>query len=440
MFRRFFGSLSDGRTPRRSAAGVPVLFAPRRGLVAGGRGGRRLAIAGSGIAIDGELDWGVREFELHAMEYLACLDDAEVVSLVDSWTASGRDARDERALPIRCAVWMREISARGDSLPRDFVARASRSIAEQIRSLEEGARDLSSLKALILAGRFFSGPEADRWAAIGVERLEAHVRMDLPSFADLLECRAIVAHPGLAGTLDAIAQAAVDLSTEALPVECLRVHAALGGRVPTARPAFAYEAEGCFGLRGDESFFLARDGTFHWSIGGMPFVLDAESDRWRVEDVLLREGQLRLTSFLGDRRRTLRASLDRIDVEEELAEGAAKSLRTELRLHPAVDVRIGPDARSALLVRKGVSVTLESPSPMRVVTDGERKLVVHHGMAPCTGELTLRHVPESFGSAASLDAIASLARGGNLREAPPPTLGPGTADPSPIRTGSSRRR
>jgi hypothetical protein len=137
VLRRLFRSLAEGAPVVRSAEGVPALFEPRRGLVAGGRGDRRLVLPGRKLAIDGDLDWSVRDLELHAMEYLACLEDAEVVSLVDSWIASGRDARDEAALPIRCAVWMREVSRRGDLLPRDFVARASRSIAEQIRTLAE---------------------------------------------------------------------------------------------------------------------------------------------------------------------------------------------------------------------------------------------------------------------------------------------------------------
>jgi hypothetical protein len=254
--------------------------------------------------------------------------------------------------------------------------------------------------------------------------------MDVPSFADLLECRAIVAHPGLAGTLDTIAQAAVDLATEALPVECLRVHAALGGRVPTARPAFAYEAEGCFGLRGDESLFLVRDGTFHWSLGGMPFLLDKDSDRWRVEDVLLREGLLRLTSSLGDRRRTLRASLT------DRRRGGDRGCAVPAHGAPAApeSTHAGTDARSALLARKGVS-DLESPSPMRVGTDGER--------ARCTtGWRPARAIhaearPRILRSAANLDAIASLTRTESQKPAHAWSRNSGS---SPIRTGSSRRR
>jgi hypothetical protein len=269
------------------------------------------------------------------------------------------------------------------------------------------------VKALLFAGRFFSGPEAERWAAISVERLDPHLRPDVAAFADLLECRAIVTGAELAAALDAIAQAAVDLAIAEPPIECLRVHAALGGRVPTARPAFALESDGIYGLRGDEGLLLARGDSFHWSLGGLPFVLDADSDPWRVEDVLVREGTLRMTSSRGDRRRTLRASLDRIEIEEDLADGAADSLRTELRLHPAVDVRLAPDARSARLVRKGVSAILESPSPMRLLTTGDRTLVLHHGIAPCSGELVLRRVPESFDPAPALDSIASLARGGS---------------------------
>src|SRR4029077_10518714 len=89
----------------------------------------------------------------------------------------------------------------------------------------------------------------------------------LEAFADLLECRAAIERKGLRRDLDAtlerMAQAAVDLRHPdecAAAAECLRAHAALGGRTFVPRPAFAFPSAALFGLRGESSLLLVDGG------------------------------------------------------------------------------------------------------------------------------------------------------------------------------------
>jgi Heparinase II/III N-terminus len=406
-----------GRKPARAAApprsglGVPVPFAPRRS---------------SGLEIP--IDWNVEDSDLHAMEFLAGLGDTEVVSLVDGWIAEGKGADDSRARAIRCAIWMQQISAR--TLPRDFVVRASRSIADQVREVEDGASDIANARALLFAGRYFAGSEAERWRKIGIARLEwaigvsvlddgVHVERasdaHLWAFARLLECRAVVDDEPLRSRLrrrlDRMAQAAADLAAPGTAEECLRVHTALGGEAAYPRPAFAFESAGRFGLRGDESSLVVHDDrTFAWSLGGLPFVLPTESFRGRVLDLRAVEDSLEIRLARDGGAWTLRASTDRIDVEDEVLERTEGPVRTRLRLHPAVEFELSSDARRLELRRKGIRAIVDGPSPMRVVRSEEGvEIVVHHGIAPCTGELSLRHVPATFGRGA-LDSLPGLAR------------------------------
>jgi len=408
-----------------------VLFEPRRALVSGGRGERRLSLPGLELPVDGAIDWASGGSDLHAMEFLACLDDAEVVSLVDGWIADASPS-ERRGLPNRCVAWMREISARGRALPRDFVARATSSLAAQLRAVEDGASDLPHAKALLLAGRFFAGTEGARWRKLGLARLEwaigvsvledgVHVErrpdVHLRAFADLLECRAVIEERSLRSRLDRLldrmAQAAADLAPLDSAAECLRAHAALGGRTARPRPAFVFESAGRFGLRGDESELLVRDDqTFAWTLGGLAFVVaeDASTPPARIEHVRASEESLDLRLAREGGRWTLRATPERIEIEDEVVERASEPVRTRLRLHPEVELELSPDARTIELRRKGIRAIVDGPNPMRVL--GERphlEIVVHHGIAPCTGELTLRLVPATIPTWL-LDALPSLAR------------------------------
>ena len=537
-------SLSRAAPPVPAATGdAPASFGPDRRLVAGDRGRRRILLPGLEVAFDGPLEWrpgGARpelhlaHLRLHAMEHLAALDDAELVSLVLSWIADNppsarlawRDSWNAWALSIRCVVWMQELSARRASLPPEFAARAASSIAEQIRFLERnletdlgGNHLLKNAKALVFAGRFLGGPEAGRWRRLGLRLLDAELgeqvlddgvhferspSYHLQVFADLLECRAAIDEGGLArrlsDVLDRMAQAAVDLRhPDGLPslfgdgglhgarspADCLRVHLALGGRRPEPRPCISLGAAGYFGLRGERSLLLVDCGAvgpdhlpahghgdalaFEWSVGGLRLIVDAgsptyaegperawsrgtrahntltlddldQSEFWksfrvgrraeaRLEELDLREGLLRLRGSHDGyahlpgaplHRRTIRATPEHLEVEDEVVGGAGQSARARLLLHPEVRVAAQADRRRVLLSRKGVCAALESPSPMRVVPAtwspdlGQRvatlQVVIHHGLAPCTGEFSLRRVPAPSRPEVDLDRLPGLAR------------------------------
>ncbi len=408
MLRRLVASWLDpkparGVAPARSDNGVPALFEPR-------------PIADSAIRIEGEIDWSVESLELHAMEYLASLDDAEVVWLVDDWISARGANLESEALAKRCAVWMQQASAR--SLPRGFVARASASIAEQVRSLEGREPSLENAKALLFAGRFFAGRDAERWTTLGRELLalaidpsvlEDGVHADrcaashLRAFADLLECRFALEDVGL---LDRMAQAAADLFPSALATECLGVHVRLGGRSVEPRPVFAFASAGRFGVRGDESALIVHDDrTLEWSLGGLPFVVASEDARAEVETLRAGEGALEVRLARSGGSWSLRATPERIEIEDEVVDRTSEPVRTRLRLHPEVAFELSSDARRLHLRRKGILAIVDGPSPMRVVPSPDGvEIVVHHGIAPCTGELSLRHVPATSGH----DALESL--------------------------------
>lgn len=435
MLRRLVASWLDPKparpiAPPRSGVGVPVLFEPHRTLVSGGREERRLCLSGVELPVDGAIDWPMGGSDLHAMEYLACLDEAEVVSLVDAWIAEAAES-ERRGLPTRCVVWMQQISARGRALPRDFVARATSSLAAQLRAVEDGASDLPHAKALLLAGRFFAGSEGERWRKLGLARLEwaigvsvledgVHVErrpdVHLRAFADLLECRAAIdehsLRPRLDRLLDRMAQAAADLAPPDSAAGCLHAHAALGGRTAWPRPVFAFESAGRFGLRGDESSLLVRgDRTFEWTLGGLPFVVGNESSTppARIEHVRASEDSLDLRLARDGGPWTLRATPERIGIEDEVVERTSDPVRTRLRLHPEVELELSPDARTIELRRKGIRAIVDGPNPMRVVpTSAGVEIVVHHGIAPCSGELSLRHVPATSGDDV-LDSLPGIA-------------------------------
>jgi hypothetical protein len=371
------------------------------------------------------------------------LDDAEFVFAVCEWIAANpkaprflrREGWDASALANRTVEWIGELSRRATTLPREFVARASASIAEQIRFLERHPEaSLEHAKALLLAGGFFAGAEGERWTSRGLETLAAELeRQILPdgvhrersltrhleAFADLLECRAAVEERELGATLDRMAQAAVDLrhpDESSTTAECLRAHAALGGRTPFSRPSFSFPSAAFFGLRGEASLLLVDgdDLGFAWSVGGLRLVSAHARSAGKavVEDVAQREDSLRFVGSHDGHRRVLRATTRGIDVEDEVVDGTGRPGRAEFLLHPEVRVEVRRDARSVVLRRKGVAVLLETSSPIRVVPAIDTlQVVIHYGLAPCTGEFSLRSAPELREPALDLDARPSLAVG-----------------------------
>ena len=288
-----------------------------------------------------ELDTGTRlwKLHLHYTEFLESLADEDLVAIVRDWIQSNppyrrgywRDNWNSFALAVRCVVWMQQLARRGSAMPSAFRSEVEVSIAEQIRFLVRnletdilGNHLIKNVKALLWAGAFFDGAEAQRWRALGAEHLERQLGEQVladgchyersPSyhcqvFADLLECYQVLGdHPvrrELGEALGRMAQVAVDLGhpdgSPALfndsgltmayaPGTCLDVYGRLFGDVVRPRPHIALPQAGYYGLRqGDDLVlvdcgdiapdFLVAHGhgdmlSFEYSVGGQRLIVD----------------------------------------------------------------------------------------------------------------------------------------------------------------------
>ena len=344
------------RLERRLAAPAPApaahgdalplsLFAPRqRGVQCEGR--RWSArLVGRRVVLDETLEWfptdasHLFEIQLHGMEWLEALDEQAFVACTLGWIESCRPyrRRSERAawqpyaLAVRCVVWMQELGRR-PTLASEVTRRMLESLAAQVRFLESnleldlgGNHLVKDLKALLFAGRFFSGVEAARWRARGETLLERELARQVlddgvhfelsPSyhlqvFADLLECAPLLAarplRERLEGVLERMAGAALDftapdggpslfgdggLSMAYSTRECLAAYTRLTGQPVRPRRVVALRSAGYYGLRGSGSHLLVRCGpiaadrlpahahadllAFEWSVGGARMVVDA---------------------------------------------------------------------------------------------------------------------------------------------------------------------
>ncbi len=276
---------------------------------------------------------------LHYMEYLEGVDDATWANLVEQWIdahptcgpGAWRDSWNSYALSIRVVVWMQELARRAAHLPSDAVARAERSVLDQVRFLMHnletdlgGNHLIKNIKALIWASGYFVGPEPMHWRSEALNLLLAELgRQILPDgmhaerspsyhaqvFADLLECRHVLrSFPGIASidaALHRMAQATADLAhpdggpalfndsgmTMAYaPAECLAAYERLLGRHVGEHAVFAYCEAGYYGLRSNAAYLVADCGrigpdelpahghgdvlSFEWSVAGERIVVD----------------------------------------------------------------------------------------------------------------------------------------------------------------------
>ena len=232
---------------------------------------------------------------LHYMEYLEAVDDASFALITQSWLAANgrirpgawRDAWNSYALSLRVVVLMQQLAARRAALDPALVTRIGESVAAQVRFLESnletdigGNHLIKNIRALLWAARAFDGPDAARWHRLGLRLLLRELRAQVladgvhyersPSyhaqvFADLLECRSVLAQPpqALDEALSHMAQALVDLAHPdgfaALfndagltmcyaPAACLGAYAAqTGAAAPVPRALFTYREAGYFG-------------------------------------------------------------------------------------------------------------------------------------------------------------------------------------------------
>ncbi len=290
-------------------------------------------------------DWRVN---LHYMECLEGLDDESFVAVVGDWIAAN-PLSDPNAwacawwsynLSIRVVVWMQQLAARRQRLPRPFVAAVTASLARQLRFLERhletdlrGNHLMRNIKALIWAGAFFTGAEAERWRATGETLLARELDWQIlpdgchyersPSyhcqvFGDLLEIMTVLG-PGplrerLRLILDRMALACVALTHPdgqvALfndsglqmayrPEILLAAHEAGGGRVAAfADGPFALPDAGFYGLRAGDAYLVVDCGpigpddlighahgdvlSFEWSVAGRRMIVDQGTFQYKT--------------------------------------------------------------------------------------------------------------------------------------------------------------
>lgn len=341
-----FGPRAHRAAPPRSLMPPAPLFRPRAHLLAADGDDVVIDLMQQRIPLETPLDWRLDRmsqrpllllFHLHSMEWIENLDDNAFQGVIADWitrvdVARSRDAWHPFVISLRSVVWMQQCARRRRRLSREFLAAIDDSIAAQIRALEGdieldlgGNHLLKNAKALLWAGAYFTGPEADRWTrrAVGILANELGEQM-LPDgmhferspayhaqvVADLLEVRAVLAPSPLRARLDEVlsraCQVALDLAhpdgapslfndgglhMAYAPREILSVAKRVLGTTFTPRAVFALDAAGYFGARNGKDYVLADCGAigpdhlpahghadalaFEWTVAGERLVVDA---------------------------------------------------------------------------------------------------------------------------------------------------------------------
>jgi uncharacterized heparinase superfamily protein len=312
--------VTTANVPQRTGAPPLPVFAPRKRLspVASGDGWRFTFLNRSVEMAGPRIDWmapGIDSahqlwrMNLHYMEYLEGVTDAQVEALIRDWIESNpvgaprswRDSWSSYSVSLRTVVWMQELTRRAGHLPSELAAQADASLAQQLGFLEHnletdigGNHLVKNIKALIWASAYFAGAEAERWRKTGLDLLTRELRIQILSdgmhyersasyhaqvFSDLLECRHALGHDPLNGQLDdslhRMAQVMADLAhPDGGPVlfndsgltmayqtgECLDVYERLLGRRPVPRALPVLRDAGYFGMRAAEAYFVADCG------------------------------------------------------------------------------------------------------------------------------------------------------------------------------------
>lgn len=336
------------QSPPLSVSPPLPLFPPRASSVTRTPTGWEATFLNRTLPLGQIIDWamasrGARDqlwrMNLHYMEYLESSNQEDFEALLTAWldgnsiTAPGtwRDSWNSYALSLRVVVWMQHLAARTDIVDSELKSRAVASLGAQLRFLERnletdlgGNHLVKNIKALIWAGRFFSGADADRWLRTGVALLDRE--LDVQIFADgmhdersasyhcqvlcdLMECRHALSGDPLNGQLDAaidrMAQVAADLrhpdgspvlfndsglSMAYAPGDALEAYKALTGRQVLPRATFALRDAGYFGFRGHTGYLVMDCGriapddlpahghgdilSFEWSVAGERVIVD----------------------------------------------------------------------------------------------------------------------------------------------------------------------
>lgn len=310
--------------------------------------GKSLSLLNQSLGLVLPMDWSVpgitvarplAELEIHYLEWIRELDDDAFLAFSEDWIAQHLRPKGRwwntswncYGLSIRTVVWMQEIAARFERLPAERRQRLCDEVAFQIRFLEKnleldlgGNHLLKDLVALLWAGRFFVGAEADRWTRRGSALLARELDEQMPAdgvhfertpayhaliLLDLLDCYRVLRdgplRSKLAGVLARGAQALVDLTHPDGGISLFNdgglskapstsqvldtIAAVIPGRF-APRPVFAMEDSGYFGARNGADLFLADCGkiapdhlpahghgdilAFEWSVDGKRIVTD----------------------------------------------------------------------------------------------------------------------------------------------------------------------
>jgi uncharacterized heparinase superfamily protein len=323
MARRRYRDRMGWRAPAAdspaSAAPPRPPFPPRTGMIARMPEGLAVMFLGRAFLMPGGvMDWEAPSLapsdqlwrmNLHYMEYLEAIDDADFVAIIEDWIACNppgrrgawKDAWNGYALSLRVVVWMQQLASRGGAIPDASRVAIHASLHQQLTFLEAnletdigGNHLVKNIKALLWGSAFFDGPASTRWRRTGLDLLRQSLKEQVladgthyersPSyhaqvFADFLECRRALgeehAPPELDAALRAMAVATADLAhpdgyvaqfndaglTMAYPPgRCLDVFQALLGERPEPRASFGFAAAGYFGWRSGGTYFVADCG------------------------------------------------------------------------------------------------------------------------------------------------------------------------------------
>ena len=296
-----------------------------------------------GPQVDWQLDKDqathLERLAFHYLEFIEALPPQRAESIICHWIdhtppwqqGYWLDSWNSYAISIRTVCMMQWIALHCGIVKEKARQKIENSVAEQVRFLCKnletdicGNHLLKNIKALLWAGKFFTGAEADGWTVVGQRLLWQEVKAQFlddgmhfelsPAyhcqvFADLMDCASVL--PGderqrLVKELQPAAQVIVDLthpdkqislfSDAGLdmayqPAECLSAYEKLGGSLPVSRTAFGFEVSGYYGFRSDNGYLLFDCGpscadalpahghgdilAFEWDVDGQRIAVDA---------------------------------------------------------------------------------------------------------------------------------------------------------------------
>lgn len=333
-----------------------AVFSPRSHLVVERDGQPFLFQLNRLYPLSGTIDWELANEEnsthlerlaFHYLEFLESIDVSLAESIVLDWIERNPpwqpgywlDTWNSYAVSIRSLCMMQWLAANRGALSTSTFEKICASVVEQIRFLNQnlevdirGNHLMKNIKALLWAGRFFEGSEADKWhrrakRLLGTELLsqflihgghdglhfELSPAYHCQVFADLVECVSVAGDASdalakaLAKALEPMAQVIADLTHPDarislfgdgglnmvyLPEECLSVFQQLtGAEAPAVQASFGLEASGYYGMRSARTYLVFDCGpscadelpahghgdilAFEWDVDGHRIVVDA---------------------------------------------------------------------------------------------------------------------------------------------------------------------